>query len=453
MKISLRILKFLLAALLVILLLGAATIWLGLNSIFDDAPLIKNFEQAELDDLQRIKTLAVEFQQNFGASELKTVSLGERDINLAIGHFAPTQINIPEHTFGKVTLESDTVIFHASAPAALTIASAIEQGNIHLSGAPLIAFNALLQFADDKWINVSLPVAFRSDDTIAINTKQLSIGSITLTESLSDSIAKTIWQFAKAQKQSDQMIAAWNNIKSIAVNKQQLDVSFVLPHDQDNALNSYQSVVLSNDQIELIDIYYAHLSLQPQTGPLVNILASLFELAKTRSLSSGKPIIENKAALLALSKRYGGDQLVAMLQTGGFNAFERVPKPYSIYKRRDLAQHYVLSAGLALIANEQVAALIGIDKEMSDLLGGRTISAWDLLADRAGARLAENATRSIGSAKRTQEALSRARVDRHIMPDLAADFSFSDDRFGASELAELTELVDLYIESHPLLKK
>jgi hypothetical protein len=453
MKTMLRILRYLILATVLLTAVAGAAIWLIFNSVFDDTPAIANFEQADLDDLKRIKTLAIEFQQNHGASELKTVSLVERDINLAIGHFAPTQLEIPTQAFAKVALKNNTIFFHASVPAAETINNAINQGNLNLSGSALKALNLLIKFSTGKWINASIPASFNGEENIIIDTKRISIGSIVLTESLSDNIIYNIWRNVKSQEQTKQLIDAWKNVKSIAVNQQKLDISFVLPRNQYHALNSYQSVVLSTDEIALIELYYRHLLNQPKSGPLVNIFAGLFELAKTRSLSSGQPVNENKAALLALSKRYGGDQLVAMLQSNGFDAMRRAPKPYTIYKRQDLAQHYVLSAGLALIANEQVAALIGIDKEMSDLLGGSTISAWDLLADKAGARLADNATRSLASAQRTQEALSRARADHHIMPDLAADFSFSDDRFGASELTELTELIDLYIEKHSLLKK
>jgi len=41
----------------------------------------------------------------------------------------------------------------------------------------------------------------------------------------------------------------------------------------------------------------------------------------------------------------------------------------------------------------------------------------------------------------------------HILPDLGAEFALSEDRFSADELQELTQLIELLLMKHPLLKK
>ena len=69
-----------------------------------------------------------------------------------------------------------------------------------------------------------------------------------------------------------------------------------------------------------------------------------------------------------------------------------------------------------MIADEGIAELIGLDKEINDLLGGKTISAWDLLADKAGVRFANNATRSAKSARELQILASQATKDSDILP-------------------------------------
>ena len=113
----------------------------------------------------------------------------------------------------------------------------------------------------------------------------------------------------------------------------------------------------------------------------------------------------------------------------------------------------VLSAGLTLVADEGIAELIGLDKEISDLRRGKTISAWDLLADKAGVRLANKATRSAKSARQLQIAVADAKQDSDILPDLGADFSYSEDRFSTEHLDDLTALVELYLEELAILKK
>ena len=181
-------------------------------------------------------------------------------------------------------------------------------------------------------------------------------------------------------------------------------------------------------------------------------MAPLFEFALSRSHTSKDPVAENRAALLALAKSFGGDELTTMLSPAIIANFQANAKPYTIYGRRDLALHMVLSAGLTLVADEGLAELIGLDKEISDLMGGKTISAWDLLADKAGVRLAQNATRSAKSARQLQIKLSKARRDNHILPDLGADFSYSGDRFSTEDIEELTLLVELYLEELDILR-
>ena len=455
MKLIFKTLTFLSISLAVILACLLIVVMVVCSLLFDTSPKLTSFDKANLKDLTRIKALAIEFQQNINASEIKTIALGQRDINLGISHFGPTQIKIPHATYLKVELNQSNGILHVTTPAYELLSTAYKESKQTFTGITLFAFNTLHNFSQDKWVNISLPVSINSSQAREkwINTGELSVGKITLTESISDDIFNTIASQFKNRPDTKQALEAWNNIKHLEISDQKMVIKFVLPQNQNSVLNSYQSIVLSNTEIELIDVYLQIINTLPKHGSLVSVLSALFEHAKQRTKQSADPIAENKAALLALSKIYGGDQLLAMIQSNPMRALKNTPKPYKIYNRRDLAQHFVLSAGLTLIADDSLAELIGIDKEMSDLMGGKTISAWDLLADKAGVRLAENATRSIKLAQKIQIALSRARNDSHILPDLGAEFALSEDRFSADELQELTQLIELLLMKHPLLKK
>jgi hypothetical protein len=61
----------------------------------------------------------------------------------------------------------------------------------------------------------------------------------------------------------------------------------------------------------------------------------------------------------------------------------------TMHGRRDLAQHFVLSAGLASLVGVQGAETVGIAKELADSRGGSGFSFVDLAADMAGAIFAE----------------------------------------------------------------
>ena len=61
----------------------------------------------------------------------------------------------------------------------------------------------------------------------------------------------------------------------------------------------------------------------------------------------------------------------------------------TMHARRDLAQHFVLSAGLASLVGVRGAETVGIAKELADSRGGSGFSFVDLAADMAGAIFAE----------------------------------------------------------------
>ena len=64
----------------------------------------------------------------------------------------------------------------------------------------------------------------------------------------------------------------------------------------------------------------------------------------------------------------------------------------SVLGRNDLVQHYLVSAALTVSAGSGLAGAMGVFKELDDSRGGSGFSFADLLADRAGIRLAEMAT-------------------------------------------------------------
>ena len=59
--------------------------------------------------------------------------------------------------------------------------------------------------------------------------------------------------------------------------------------------------------------------------------------------------------------------------------------------RQDLAQHWLVSAVLALESDGRTADVIGLFKEVLDSRGGTGFSFADLTADRAGVRFGESA--------------------------------------------------------------
>lgn len=454
MKIFYSIIKTLLFFVLATLVLSIIGLFTTIHLLFDDQPSISQYEKTSLADIQRIKKIAIEVSGQLQQQGTQQLILSERDLNLGISHFGPATLRLPKHSYARVAVTEQQQAIQATVPADYVSEQLYRQIKNQLNDKQRIAFSLLKDWVSDKWINAQLDIVIDNSAEHGqwIKPSRISVGSITLTDSLSKTITDKIFTEALKQPSAKPALLAWDNIKGIAHQGSEITIDYVLPNTGQSALNSYESLLLSPDEQQLIAIYQKHFQQLPKRGQLVALIAPLFDFAHTRSKRSKDPVAENRAALLALAKTFGGDELSSILSPATIANFQTNAKPYTIYGRRDLAQHLVLSAGLTLVADEGLAELIGLDKEISDLMGGKTISAWDLLADKAGVRLAQNATRSAKSARQLQINLAKAKRDEHILPDLGVEFSYSNDQFSTEDLEELSILVELYLEELDILK-
>ena len=446
-------------SLLVLLAIAGAVIYVVIRLVLLQAltsqPALNSFEKASLEDLKRVKQIAIKVSEQGGwqNNAPRSIELSARDINLAIAQFRPHQVDIPKDSYAEVQLHAESATIIASGPVNELIMPYYPQIESQLSAWQQSIAQHFMSLAKDRWVNLSIPVKIEENlPQITIVPGAITIGDLTLSDTMSQSIYDRLHSEAKKQRGYTAAVATWKNIRSLKIEDELVKANFVLPNNNRSPINSVQSLVLSADEVELIAVYEQKLESIAKRGPLVKALSELFSLARERSDTSADPVAENRAALLALSKLYGGDQIAALIDQRDRIAALRMPKPYTIYRRPDLAQHWVLSGGASLVADETIAELIGVDKELNDLMGGSTISAWDLMADKAGILLAQKATKNAKSAREIQIELSQARRDTDILPNLGPDFSGTNDRFSASELNELNEMVELYLQQHRLYR-
>ena len=454
MKFLYSIIKSLLFFTLAMFVLCVIGLFTTIHLLFDEQPSLLQYEKASLADIQRIKKVAIEVSGQLQQQGTQQLILSERDINLGISHFGPALLRLPKSGYARVAITEQQQAVEITLPADYVSDQFYRQFKNQLNDHQLTAFNFLQNWTSEKWVNLQLEITINPSAKSGqwIQPSRIRLGSIQLSQSISKDITDVILTEALAQPAAKPALLAWGNIKGIQHQGNDITIDYVLPQQGETALSNYESLLFSPDEQQLIAIYEKQLLQLPKQGQLVSLLAPLFEFALSRSQTSKDPVAENRAALLALAKSFGGDELTTMLSPATIANFQANAKPYTIYGRRDLALHMALSAGLTLVADEGLAELIGLDKEISDLMGGKTISAWDLLADKAGVRLAQNATRSAKSARQLQTKLSKARRDNHILPDLGADFSYSGDRFSTEDIEELTLLVELYLEELEILK-
>ena len=88
----------------------------------------------------------------------------------------------------------------------------------------------------------------------------------------------------------------------------------------------------------------------------------------------------------------------------------------TLIKRHDLAQHFLVSAAIAVSAGSGLANLVGLFKEMDDSRGGSGFSFADLIADRAGVKLGEIAIASSNQAILLQRQMQKPVHEFDFMP-------------------------------------
>lgn len=174
---------------------------------------------------------------------------------------------------------------------------------------------------------------------------------------------------------------------------------------------------LAGSDTDILAAHHDHLlALQQQgigrQGSTVGVLRAMFEFAQQRS-TSGDPVAENRALLLVLGAWASDQGTRALLPQA-----RREPHRFALtlQQRRDFAQHFLVSAGLAAGGDRKLSDAVGIYKEVSDSRGGSGFSFTDIAADRAGTRFGQLATASRDDALRVQRFVQRKLAEEDIMP-------------------------------------
>ena len=133
-----------------------------------------------------------------------------------------------------------------------------------------------------------------------------------------------------------------------------------------------------------------------------------FDWARERS-ATGSPVLENRAALLALGILLGHPRLAGLV--GPVVEARDWPRAVSLARatlrgRNDWTKHFFVSAALTVLSAQAPSDAIGLFKEELDADGGSGFSFGDLMADRAGTTFALLATRDAAAARALQERLT-----------------------------------------------
>jgi len=149
---------------------------------------------------------------------------------------------------------------------------------------------------------------------------------------------------------------------------------------------------------------------------LGDLLGPMFQLARNRSLGDNDPAVENRSALVVLALYIQGVDLPRLLGVAPLTRPTAVVP--LLAERQDLAQHFLISAGIAVAGGGGLADAVGLLKEVDDARYGSGFSFTDLAADRAGVRFAQHATGSAGQAREIQTRMATGVTGDQLLPDL-----------------------------------
>ena len=218
---------------------------------------------------------------------------------------------------------------------------------------------------------------------------------------------------------NDYFILATRPIKTITIDPEKITISYY--SSMDTFIQARNFLTQSSDN-PTIDIYQQKLDeIITQHDPawrlsLAELLKPLFALALQRSTLENA-IEENKIAIIAVNNYVNRKETKKFLSFPAAKLTTEKRYPTFLYKRTDLAQHFIGSAAITASVNGQVAKVVGEEKELSDAQGGSGFSFIDLAADKAGTRFGELATSSPENARKLQKAMSAIKDYSDFMPD------------------------------------
>ncbi len=418
MKILLRILLYCFSALII---LCAMLVFFGVG----DKPELAVGWSPTRDDLVRAKKILHEGSKT-KPDEIGIIELTEADLNLA-GNYL---LNRYRKSAADLDFKNDELRFKVTM--------------------------ALPENSLGKYLNISFRLGNVTGNDLPVITK-FKAGKLLLPAKLAAFVIDAIIQHSSL---NEYFILATRPLKAVKIDAEKLTITYYpnkdtliqarnfLTHTGDNStLNIYQQ--------KLADIVAKH---NPEWRlSLADLLRPLFELAYQRSTLE-TAIDENRVVISAINDYVNKQEAKKLLSTPESTPVTGQQYAAFLYKRIDLAQHFIGSAALTASVNKQAAQIAGEEKELSDAHGGSGFSFIDLAADKAGTRFGEMATSSPENARKMQKAMAGIKDYSDFMPDPRdlpehmneVDFKQRFESVNSPVYQEISKQIDARISATPI---
>jgi hypothetical protein len=226
-------------------------------------------------------------------------------------------------------------------------------------------------------------------------------------------------------------------VTKVDISPANLQLNIQIPQNLNNTnISAKESLFALRDQLAIFgnvdDIRFYHHSLldfietNENKKSLAVFIAHTFSAAKKRSATFNTQAAENKAALTALALYFGSEKFELLI--GKVSSYSpqqalqrrKLQRSVTLRGRVDIQKHFIYSVALQIFSTSFASDAIGELKELLDSnKGGSGFSFADLMADRAGTRLAMIATKSNHSALLIQKRLANIENESAIIPTIA----------------------------------
>ncbi len=385
-----RFLKYILWLVLIAIVIGP---FIVAPMMFEAAPRVAGGEKIEVEDVERLKALLKQNDpRDLREGERRHVELSQRDINLGV-----------DYVLSRLPLGQG-----AAARTQLAAGQATVDASIATPGNPL-----------GEFCNVSVRLT-PAERGVAVDS--LRVGRVPIPDWL---IGKVL-AFADTRARG---IGGYREARDVVqaisgVDFQSERVAFVIEWQGDLAQrieHHGRELVLPAEERARLQVHYEELARilanrLKDGDSLVNLLRPMFSYAADRADDGNDPAKENRAAMVALAlyaaaapedlgRLFGDQEAQALPPLKGIEV--------TLGGRADLAKHFLVSAALSAAANDAIADVMGVFKEVQDSRGGSGFSFADLAADRAGVRFGQLAVQAPGA---LQQRAAAAREEGEFMP-------------------------------------
>lgn len=360
----------------------------GIAAVFDSAPAIAERPPLTAADLEAVRGLLRQVDpRNKVAGSLTELTLREADIEQSLNY------GLDRFRLGSARFDiaNGATAFQFSVPLALAWFT--------------------------PYLNADVTLVQQGG---GLRVQHMRVGRIDLPPSVGDRILSAV--HADLQQRLPDYAAVIAAVDHFDIGNDELTLGYRWqPQLFDQLSARGRELLLSPDLQERLQAHARRLAqlsrnpLLPARTSLTTLLAPMLQFASERG---GDAREENRAALQVLALYIMNVDQRLLLGDDPDGRPQR--HQLQLAGRRDYAQHFLLSAALAVTTDAALTQQMGLLKELQDAeAGGSGFSFTDLAVDRAGARFGELAVASASEAQRVQQALAAdTAAEALLLPDL-----------------------------------